>query len=252
MDPQVYEDMSSVEGEHWWFVARRKYLARIIEKFVCQQDRKELELCEIGSGTGGNLPLLSQYGRVTAVEMDDVARQIIVDKQLPKVDSIKGGYLPDNIELEQQFDALFLLDVVEHVEDDLGAVAATRPMLNDQGVLVTTVPAYAWLWSKHDVANHHHRRYTLNKYRELMTNAGFDVTYASYFNTILFPLAALARLSESLLASKDSSEIDTGLQIPHPSLNAVFNGLFSLESAWAGKLRVPFGLSIVVVAKKTA
>ncbi|RBP51491.1 class I SAM-dependent methyltransferase [Arenicella xantha] len=247
MDEQVYKDMSVVEGEHWWFVARRQYLKRIIAKFVFRE-RVDLELCEIGSGTGGNLPLLAEFGNVTAIEMEPYARQFIEQRGLDNVVKVAGGSLPDDIDLTAQYDGVFLLDVVEHIQDDLAALKAVQKFIRKDGVLVTTVPAYQWLWSAHDVANHHCRRYTLPDYRRLLENAGYQVQYASYFNSVLFPLAVVERVSSRLKGAIDN--VDTGLSIPVGVINSTLKALFGLERLWAGILNIPFGLSMVVVATK--
>lgn len=239
MQQQVYNSFSSLESKHWWFTARRKYLNKVISTFF--RGRSGLEFCEVGCGTGGNLSMLSDYGTVEAVEMNDQAREIVINKNLPKVTQIHSGYLPDNLPLTKKFDGVFALDVIEHVEDDLSALKVLKGCLKSNGYLVTTVPAYQWLWSKHDEENHHFRRYTKGRYVELIESAGYSVCYSSYYNSLLFPLAAVSRL---LGGDKEAS-----LKMPPSFINKTFKFIFGVESLWAAKLTIPFGLSIVVVAE---
>lgn len=239
MQQEVYSSFSALENKHWWFTARRKYLNKVISTFF--DKKKNYQLCEIGCGTGGNLPMLSGFGTVEAVEMNQQARELVVSKKLNNVTKVHSGYLPDNLPLDKKFDGIFALDVIEHVKDDLSALKVLREHLNDDGFLITTVPAYQWLWSEHDVANHHHRRYTKKQYTKLIESAGYNIRYSSYYNSLLFPLAAVSRL---LNHSKDSS-----LSMPASFINKTFKFIFGLESLWAAKLVMPFGLSIVVVAE---
>ena len=247
MEQHVYDQFNELEEQHWWFSARRKYLDKIIKSLQFNHNEAH-KFCEIGSGTGGNLAMLCRYAKVDAVEMNDDARKIIERKQIAGVQNVFSGYLPDNMPLKKKYDAVFSLDVIEHVEDDQAAVAQIKQYLRDDGWLVTTVPAYQWLWSAHDDANHHKRRYTKTQYCSLLESAGYDIVYASYFNTILFPLAVLERFFTRLVSGNENND-HAVLKLPSKLINTVFTILFGLESNWAGKLRMPFGLSIVVVAK---
>lgn len=246
MESKVYQEFNELEGHHWWFKGRRKYLRRLIAHFVSNLDDAAM-LCEIGSGTGGNLAMLAEIGQVDAVEMNDAARAWIKQKNIPGVRSVSNGHLPEAIDLDGQYDAVFSLDVIEHVVDDHGALVRLKELLQPGGLLVTTVPAYQWLWSAHDEANHHQRRYTMSAYCALLRRAGFDIKYASYFNTLLFPLAAISRLAQGLFRNADSSK-QAMLSVPSPLVNTLLLKIFSIESYIAGKLRLPFGLSIAVVA----
>lgn len=250
MEQNVYLEMQELENRHWWFCARRDYLRKVISRFY-KGDDAERRFCEIGCGTGGNLALLAEFAKVDAVEMNDAARDMARQKSVTGVNDINAGYLPDAIPLDQQYDGVFALDVIEHVEHDLAGTQALSGLVKDDGYLITTVPAYQWLWSEHDIANHHFRRYNLSQYKKLITDAGYDIVYASYFNTLLFPLAAISRLF-SRASNNDNSQSDSKatLAMPSPVVNGLLSSVFRLETLWAGKLSMPFGLSIVVVARK--
>jgi len=122
--------------------------------------------------------------------------------------------------------------------------------LKQDAWLITTVPAYQWLWSAHDDANHHKRRYTKTNYCKLLRSAGYEIHYSSYFNTLLFPLAVISRLIGRVSSNSDQ-QVYSGLSLPAKPINTFLQFLFRLESYWAARLSMPFGLSIVVVAKKT-
>lgn len=234
-----------VEDQHWWFKARRKYLKNLLTRLL--NGKKNLKLCEIGCGTGGNLEMLSSFGTLDAVEMNDYARTMAEAKNLPCVRRVLSGYLPDGIELREKYDIVLALDVLEHVENDKGAVRTIKSLLKDEGYLVTTVPAYQWLWSRHDEVNMHFRRYTRQSYSNLLNSEGLNITYASYFNSLLFPTVALERLIEK--AFKTNIDTSTNLGIPSAIINRALYIIFNTESLWAGRLSVPFGLSVVAIAK---
>ncbi len=245
----MYEQFYQLEDIHWWFRARRRYIEKIISGLF-EVDQQRLKFCEIGAGTGGNLPLLTRFASVDAVEMNDTARNIIKTKNIEGVRHLYPGHLPDDMPTLKLYDAVFSLDVIEHVQDDIAALAQLKAYVKENGYLITTVPAYQWLWSAHDEANQHYRRYTLKGYRELVKSTGLKIVYASYFNTLLFPLAAGARVLENCKPVKDNTEEGIGdLELPYSTVNFLFRKIFELESSIAGKVRMPFGLSIIVIAK---
>lgn len=86
-----------------------------------------------------------------------------------------------------------MLDVVEHIEDDVAALAAMKSCLKPGGKILIAVPAHQWMWSAHDVVNHHHRRYSKGTLVSAIEKAGLKPRKLGYFNSLLFPLAAAAR-----------------------------------------------------------
>ena len=248
MEQFVYDQFNELENKHWWFCGRRAYLRKIIHDSF-ENKSSSLSFCEIGSGTGGNLSLLAEYSQVDSVEMNDQARKMIEEKSIKGVRNVYPGHLPDNMCHSDEYDGVFSLDVIEHIEDDAAALLEIKDYIKNDGLFISTVPAYQWLWSAHDVANFHHRRYTKTTYCELIDRAGYDIIYSSYFNTLLFPLAAISRLVEKLI-KRDTDSDAAALTMPNKLINSILFKIFSIESWWAGKVSIPFGLSVVVVAKK--
>ena len=144
------------------------------------------------------------------------------------------------------FDLIAALDVLEHVEDDTAALRALGEWLSERGVLLTTVPAFQWLWSEHDVLSHHLRRYTRERLTTLLRDAGLNVLYSGYFNSLLFPLA-VANIKLGKLVSRDAYR---GLQIPARGVNRTLEWIFRVESRLVPRIRLPFGLSIVACASR--
>lgn len=240
MERQVYEEMRALERTHWWFAARREILAAEIARIAPSGG---LEILEVGCGTGGNLEMLSRFGRVQAVEPDAEARAYAAERSGL---AVHDGLLPDGLpRREGGFDLVAALDVVEHVDDDASAVRALGEVLRPGGHLLITVPAYQWMWSEHDVRHHHKRRYTARQVGDLVAGAGLTVRRVSHFNTVLFPPIAAVRLAGKLRGKAGDDE-----RQPPPWLNHALKGAFAAEKALLRMGDLPFGVSILALATR--
>lgn len=240
MDRLIYDRIRELESDHWWFVGRRKILRGLLSRIGAPANAKILE---VGCGAGGNVPLLREFGAVAALEPDDESRAYASERLNLAIDT---GLLPDGLPYApESFDLVCAFDVVEHVDDDAASVKALARLVKPGGAMLTTVPAYQWMWSHHDVLHHHKRRYLLPQYRALFDQAGLTVETATYFNTLLFPLAAAQRTVKKLVG--DNSADDT---MPPSWLNKALSSVFSLEAPLAAGGGLPFGLSIAVIARK--
>ncbi len=238
MDAQVYQQMIELEDTHWWFVARRSIIEQLIRRLDLP---KEAEIFEVGCGTGGNLAMLNRHGKVYGMELNQTARTFASNLQLGE---IQPGCLPNDIPfVDRQFDLIVLLDVLEHVDEDTASLQALFPKLKPDGYLLITVPAFAWLWSKQDEILHHKRRYVLRDLAQVVCAAGYHVEFVSYFNFVLFPLIAGIRLLQGLL-NQGGNEVT---MTPKP-INQMLTFLFALERHVIGRLSLPFGVSLMLLA----
>lgn len=243
MEKRAFDEMSELENSHWWFLGRRAIVSSIDSSFGAL--RKGSACLEIGFGTGGNIPFLSNVFRYVGVELNSYALNLARDK-FPRAD-LRAGALPRDLKSlgEERFSHIFLLDVLEHVEEDELSLERVQDFLTDDGVLFLTVPAYRWMWSNHDEINHHKTRYTAGELEHKLEKAGYVVEYISYFNTLLFPLAVVQRFF-----GKFFKTIGGSVGKPGFGLNFVLYKIFVLEKMLIPRFRLPFGVSIIALARR--
>lgn len=241
MEQSLFHQMADIQATHWWYEARRK----IIESFVQRLSLKSgAAILEVGCGTGVNLLMLKKYGEVCAIEPNEFARTTA--HKISGCD-IREGYLPHDIPFQGPFDLIGAFDVIEHIEDDRGSVAALRALLKNDGYALFTVPAFPFLWSRHDEANHHKRRYRRDEFRRLLESAGYKIEYISYYNTLLFPLVAAVRLAKKTLKLNDSPD-ESMPRIPF--VNTILCMIFAAERHLLRFITFPFGVSIIALCRK--
>jgi SAM-dependent methyltransferase len=241
MDAAHYQIDAALAETHWWWVARRKLLRRLLDRFVGKNRKRKI--LEVGCSTGSNLRMLQEFGTVHGLELHKPA-VAYCRMRFPGIRIYDGG-IPDP--LRDVYDAICLFDVLEHIEDEAGALEWIDDHLAPGGVLLVTVPAYDFLWSHHDELAHHHRRYTKTALEALLGQR-FEVAYASYFNTHLFPAIAAVRLIQRLLRLDGGSDKAVGGK---GFSNGLLQTVFAAERLWLPVLKLPFGVSIFAVAHKS-
>jgi len=241
MERKVYDQMADLDSRHWWFTARHRILDGVIERIV--RPPKDARILELGAGTGHNLAMLSRFGSVEASELDAGARELaskrlgrpVVEAALPDLSMFPAGI----------YDLIALLDVLEHVPDDRGSLVAIKDRLKPGGSLLLTVPINPWMWSAHDVAHHHHRRYRKRDIEAMAKEAGYEIELISPFNSLLFPPIAAVRLLGKLTGKDDSDDA-----MPPGPVNAALDAIFGLERSLIGRVPMPFGVSLLAVLRR--
>lgn len=248
MQENEYKTLYELEDYYWWYVGRRQIIRTVLRQTL---PKSPIGITiDYGCGTGSNLPLLTEMcGKVTGLDIAQQAVDYCHKRGLPDVYRIDG---PSDIRTHapKGADLITLLDVLEHIEDDEQALRGFLDCLSAHGRLLLTVPAYQFLWSNHDVALHHHRRYTLRGLRRKLEKAGYEIVKGTYAITIMFPVIAFYRLANILVRSTDISDPKSSHVILPPKLNRFIIWLLYAEAWLCRVIRLPFGTSVVVVAKK--
>jgi SAM-dependent methyltransferase len=231
-----------LEENHWWFVGRRRIVFELIQYYIPRPAR----VLDAGCGTGYTARELARFGEVSAF---DTAPQAVAYAAARRL-AVKQGEVTAIPYADGEFDLVTALDVLEHVEDDRQALAELLRVLKPGGILILTVPAYQFLWSPHDEVNHHKRRYTAGELRRKTQEAGFHVLKLSYYNTALFIPIALARLFRRLFpAGREEDRSDFSL-VNRGMVNTLLTRVLSAEAYPLRYIGLPFGVSLVGVAKK--
>ena len=244
MQQHTYAIMDRVEDKHWWFVGRRAILESFVRGIVAKvgSQMSSIRILDVGCGTGANLEMLSQFGEAEGVDVSDDALEFCRGKGL----NVQKG-LAEKLPYEDgAFDVTTALDVVEHLDDDVAGLKEMFRVTKSGGYSLIFVPAFMWLWGVQDDISHHRIRYTKSQIIERLGKAGYSIERATYANWTFFAPILAGRTLMKLTGIKPESENNVNVS----ALNGVFGRIFSSERFWLKNFNFPFGVSIVVVAKK--
>jgi 2-polyprenyl-3-methyl-5-hydroxy-6-metoxy-1,4-benzoquinol methylase len=243
MDPRVYAALAEEEDHHWWFVGRRLILRDLLRAHLVP--RAERRILDVGSGTGGMFPLLSELGHVEGADSSAAAIEY-THQRFPQF-VVHQAALPDGLPA-REWDLITAFDVIEHLDKPIESLCAMREHLSPKGEIAISVPAYELLWSEHDVVHHHKRRYTRESLDDHVTRAGLRVRYMTHFNTWLLPVIAGVRLAGKLRPSRRPRE--TSLAAP-TRFNRTLTWIFASERIVLNRMTLPVGVSIFALAERS-
>lgn len=243
---EFHQQFASCEAKCFWFSDRNRLLVLLLRRYFPGAK----EFLEVGCGTGFVLDAL----RAAFAGLHLVGGEIFVSglrlarARLPQIELLQmdGRRIP----YTEEFDVIGIFDVLEHIDQDLSVLAQIRQALKPGGGLLLTVPQHRWLWSRHDEANFHKRRYTRRELRTKLERAGFRVRWMTSFVSLLLPLMVVARCLPVLGKSADGAQ---ELQLPElpVSLNNLLAGICQVERNLISRgLSLPLGGSLLAVAER--
>ncbi|HLA81920.1 MAG TPA: class I SAM-dependent methyltransferase [Thermoleophilia bacterium] len=235
--------LAAADARSWWVRGRRLLVASVLRQHL--KDHVAGPVADLGCGAGGMLPVLGEHGPVVGVDLSPLAMDFC---RLKGYRGLAIGALEALPLLPESVALIGITDVLEHVEDDAQVLRECASALKPGGTILITVPALPWLYSEHDRALGHLRRYSRSQLTELLENSGLKVKRLTYFNALVLPVVILAR---TLRRSNRAYPRADSLEFPGP-LNWL---LFQVLAAESGLVRVadfPVGLSLLAVARKTA
>lgn len=243
MQTAEYDRMFALEDRYWWFVGRRRLALRLLKKALNVGSRPEPIVLDLGCGTGVIAKEMSEWARPIGLDMSAQALAYCRQRGVAELVQADGEALPIR---SGSVDAVLALDIFEHIAGDKAAFAEVFRVLKPGGVLVMSVPAFRWLWGPHDVALMHHRRYTRPEVRSRLSEAGFQIRRLSYNVFFLFPIVMLIRALEKLRRGPAKANLPS---VPE-WMNAALIDLQEVEARWIESFALPWGSSVIAVAKK--
>lgn len=244
MDSQLINTEKGLEENYWWFIGRRAILDRVLRRLV----RHTNIAVDIGCGSGRNMLMLQKYcDHVMGFDRSPAALKLAAARGFP-IACADGHALPL---ADSSVNLLCAFDVLEHLDDDIQGLSEFQRVLQRGGLLLLNVPAYRFLWSEHDEALLHRRRYTASELHSKLTRSGFHVLRRSY--TVFFPFFPIVayRLFRGIFPKDPFAPRASHVMLPS-LLNKFFVGLLKIEAWMMGAINLPFGTSIMVLAQRAA
>jgi SAM-dependent methyltransferase len=239
--------MGRHEQRHWWFQSKQALVQALLRRFIGDHS-KPSRVLDAGCGTGLNLTMLRAYGRATGVDISPVGLNLCQASGQRSLARVNLKRLPFH---DGSFDVITSLDVLEHIDDPEAVLRELRRVLSADGVVIITLPAFKHLWSEHDVALSHFRRYNRPEIEAIVRDWGFDVEHSGYFFAGTYPVVAMIRWLRGLLTRRSRLPRSDTHQPPVAWLNALLKWMMGLEARCAARWRLPFGSTVFVVLNAT-
>ena len=245
MHRREYAVMFQVEDNYWWYRGLRTLLQQALGQYAPANAR----ILDAGCGTGANLQLLQSYGDAVGIDISEQAIAFCRARGIP-ADRAFLASLTDLPFADAFFDLVVSFDVICNIPDDVAAFREIGRVLKPGRRLVTQLPAYQWLWSTHDVAVGHQRRYALRELRAKVNAAGLEIERLTHTNALFLPFIIAGRLARRRsLHNGHAVQSDLATPLP-PLVNGTLGAMAAAEMRVLSRVNFPVGLSVLVVARK--
>ena len=245
MNKVEYATMAEREKTYWWHLGRLEIIQTYLKQLRKNNKSSKLKILNVGCGTGGTIDMLEKFGVVDNVDISNDAINFMKQNGYKRIRKVSGIKLPYK---DGAFNVVGAFDVLEHIDDHVGALKEWARVINKNGSVVITVPAYQWLWTDHDVSLHHKRRYTIKRLCQAAAEAGLQPEKISYAIAFSLPLVVGFRFLNKILDRKTDSETSY-VNVPG-WMNTLFTRLLYIEACFHAFVRFPTGTSVIAVLRK--
>ncbi len=253
MNYEEYENMFKVERDHWWYKGVRTIVKETIKDYLpAMKPAEKLRILDAGCGTGITFNYFQELGDITGIDISPLALDFCQRRGIKKLCRADSSKLPFK---NNSFDLIIALDLLEHIENDSQVIAEFHRILRPDGLLLLNCPALQSLWSHHDVAMMHFRRYSKKMMLNLFKTDLFSLKKLTYYNSLLLPpiylFRSLKKTFAKIFGNRDLKNIKSDLNLMPPALaNYLLYKLFSLELPLVKRYNLPLGVSLLVIAQK--
>ncbi len=245
MNTAEFDRMFAIEETHWWYRGRRALVRHALDTYAPLQ--RPLRILDVACATGMSFRFLSDYGHVRGIDISEETIRLCGERGITDIVRSDAMALPFR---DNSFDVILALDAFEHFDDDVAAMAETHRVLRPGGVLVATVPAFMALWSPHDEAYHHCRRYRRPQLQGRLEQAGYRTERMSYSSMTLFlPVLALRKWRNRNPTPVEEATSDFSVPMPAPA-EWLASAITRTEVAVEKRVDLPFGVSLYGVLRK--
>ncbi len=254
MQAEQFQLNFQTELEHWWFVARRHILCRLVAQVL--PPSRQTTVVDVGCGTGANIAALAEHYTCVGIDPSHDAIEL-AQSRFQSVRFVRGQAPGGLGEVAAQANLFMLTDVLEHVENDLLLLSELFAAASPGAYFLLTVPADWSLWSKHDESHGHYRRYDAERFAHIWQHLPVEVLLVSYFNAHLYGIIKLVR-TLNRLRDKSCGAYDTDVKMPSRIVNRTLQRIFKSETkvlsdVLHGRRRsgYRFGVSLIGLLRKT-
>jgi SAM-dependent methyltransferase len=249
-DPAFFDLISGIEDKHFWFRSRNSIISSLVRQITREMEPGYLVL-EVGCGTGKVLNGLQEVcSDGVVIGMDLFFEGLKHARKRTSCHLVRGDV--QSLPFAKKFNLIGLFDVLEHLPDDMKVLADIHSLLTEDGLLILTVPAHPSLWSNFDESSHHCRRYKLDELKNKLILNGYHVRYLTYYMASILPFVWLERRLKRLIDTRSANDQASDELRIVPVVNELFTWLLTQEARLIiARKRIPFGTSLIAIARKT-